>query len=91
MPYIKKEDRKVFDDLVKKLKIDENTPSGELNYLITKILLKATGKKRTYKRLNELKGVLGCCGSEFYRRVIAPYEDEKIFRNGDLPEFNQFE
>jgi len=91
MPYIKKEDRKVFDYLVKKLWINEDTPAGEINYLITKILLKSTGKKRTYKRLNELVGVLRCCSLEFYRRVVAPYEDKKIKENGDLPEFNQFE
>ena len=33
-------------------------------------------------------GVLSCVGAEFYRRVIAPYEDKKIIQNGDVEPYN---
>jgi len=37
-----------------------------------------------YSNLNELIGVLECAKLELYRRVAAPYEDEKALINGDV-------
>jgi hypothetical protein len=37
-----------------------------------------------YERLNRAMGVLACVQAEFYRRVAAPYEDQKIAENGDV-------
>ena len=55
---------------------------GELNYVITQILL-AT-KPTNYTNYNALIGMLECVKQEFYRRVIAPYEDEKKVVEGDV-------
>lgn len=38
----------------------------------------------TYKDLNDAIGALEACKLEFYRRVIVPYEDQKIKSNGDV-------
>ncbi len=37
-----------------------------------------------YRRFNDVMGVLACAQAEVYRRLIAPYEDEAIKRNGDV-------
>ena len=35
-------------------------------------------------RINELVGVLECAKIELYRRIAAPYEDDKSRINGDV-------
>lgn len=84
MPYIKSEDRKLFDELIVHLAVLVSTP-GDLNYIITTLLhwrLKDRGLN--YANLNEAIGVLECAKQELYRRVVVPYEDGKILANGDL-------
>ena len=39
---------------------------------------------KNYTNINEVIGVLECAKLELYRRVAAPYEDEKIEQNGDV-------
>lgn len=84
MPYIKFEDREKFDSLVKDLsKLIEH--EGDLNYVITCLLHHEVEKDGcNYKNLNRLQGVMDCAGKEFYRKVVAPYEDLKIKLNGDV-------
>lgn len=64
--------------------------AGELNYAVTKLvdaylarLRQADGRLR-YAHLNEAMGVLECAKLELYRRIAAPYEDEKIAESGDV-------
>lgn len=64
--------------------------AGELNYAITMLVdaylarsAGASGRTR-YAHLNEAIGVLECAKLELYRRVTAPYEDEKIAESGDV-------
>lgn len=59
---------------------------GELNYVITDLLMKALedGGGVSYTRINALVGVLECAKMELYRRVAAPYEDKKKEENGDV-------
>lgn len=60
---------------------------GEINYCITKLLndyLKAFNTPYSYQDLNELIGVLEAAKLEFYRKVVAPYEEVKILENGDV-------
>ena len=85
MPYIKNEDRDRLDKKINELSelINSDSRAGELNYIITKLLLKNTGAGK-YQDYNELIGMLECAKQEFYRRHIAPYEDEKIIENGDV-------
>jgi len=59
--------------------------AGELNYMISSLIdeyLHEYGKN--YTNINEVIGVLECAKLELYRRVAAPYEDEKIEQNGDV-------
>ncbi len=37
-----------------------------------------------YSKINSLIGVLECAKLELYRRVAAPYENDKIDENGDV-------
>jgi hypothetical protein len=60
--------------------------AGELNYAITRLVdsyLVARGGIR-YAHVNDVVGALECAKLELYRRIAAPYEDEKIGENGDV-------
>ena len=84
MPYIKQGSRFMIDQEVESLagQIDNE---GDLNYAIFKLLLSMTEEwGKNYATLNRIKGVMSCCSDEFTRRVINPYEDEKIEENGDI-------
>jgi hypothetical protein len=55
---------------------------GELNYVITQLILSM--KPKTYTEYNALVGVLECVKQEFYRRAVSEYENKAIERNGDV-------
>ena len=88
MPYIKKEDRKNFDNNLPETLDAYCTriqTEGELNYVITRIchnFIRHVGKN--YKTLNAVHGVLTCAQLELYRKITAPYEEIKIKENGDV-------
>lgn len=94
MPYIQKSERPYYDDLIKQIteKLVEKFPAengkgyseGDLNYIISSIIWKLFNKKRSYSNGNKLMGVISCVQQEFYRRMLAPYEDKKIEENGDV-------
>ena len=75
MPYIKQEDRSEY--------LSPST-AGELNYCITKLLVSYWIEKGNYQGINDILGALEGAKMEFYRRVAVPYEDKKIFENGDV-------
>lgn len=81
MPYIKQERR---DDL----QYDPPTNAGELNYVLTMIVKDYFNTHQNYQGINDIVGALEGAKLEFYRRVVAGYEDIKIEQNGDvyLPE-----
>lgn len=87
MPYIKKKERIKFkwiiDNAVSLLQENPEELAGKLNYLIFSIL-KRLSKDLRYKKANELIGVLECVKQEYYRRVLAVYEDQKIKEHGDI-------
>jgi hypothetical protein len=58
--------------------------AGELNYIIFKLASNMVKDKKNYARCNEVIGALECSKAEFYRRIVAPYEDIKIEENGDV-------
>jgi hypothetical protein len=82
MPYIEQKHRETFmPDLL--------TPgtAGALNYQITMVIrnyIEIHGL--SYQRVNDVIGALEGAKLEFYRRVVAPYEDRKITDNGDVYE-----
>lgn len=99
MPYIKQETRKELDKAIEELSFqifsvskDHTELPGNLNYCITRLVLacfiQKYGKLR-YWMVAMIDGVLSNVSREFYRRVAAPYEDQKAREkdSGDLSEF----
>lgn len=84
MPYILKEDRKKFEAALLILNNEIRT-AGDLNYVMTRLAHGFLTKDRTcYDRLNTVVGVFSCALSEFKRRILYLYEDQKIEENGDV-------
>jgi hypothetical protein len=99
MPYIQKEDREPYDYLVDKLAFELNCSeqqAGDLNYVISRLCWSLCGHspenyqnalkvgERRYAQMNEILGALEAAKLELYRRIVSPYEDEKIEENGDV-------
>ena len=87
MPYIKADQRPDLDEKVSALvaaieQLPENQRDGAFNYATTRALKQLY--PLSYFNLNRAMGVLSCIQTEFYRRVVAPYEDTKITENGDV-------
>lgn len=83
MPYISDADARKFEEGLEAL--PPAGTAGELNYLFTLIALayvKAHGLR--YAVLNDVMGALTGAQAEFNRRMVAPYEDGAIKRNGDV-------
>ena len=80
MPYITKARKSEIDG------IQEDFPKtcGELNYVLTTTIKDYLGPYPDYHAFNSAIGALECCKLELYRRMIAPYEDKAIERNGDV-------
>lgn len=84
MPYIKAEDRPLFDKEINVL-ANRIRNEGDLNYCITRLsLLMAQKWGVKYKIFNLLIGVLECAKLELYRRHVGTYEDLKIKENGEV-------
>jgi hypothetical protein len=80
MPYVDKSIRSVLDQ-GKKLPV---TP-GELNFVLAGHIDRYLGvRPQSYQVYNDVIGVLECLKLEVYRRLVAPYEDEKLAQNGDV-------
>lgn len=58
--------------------------AGDINYMVTKLCDEYLERKGLrYEHINAIVGALECCKLELYRRVAAPYENQKIRENGD--------
>lgn len=94
MPYISKKNRKKYDNLIDSLahilntRNDNDEISGELNYVLFRLARLLcdgeSGGKRGYARMAMVSSALSEAQAEFRRRVMAPYEDEKIGLAGDV-------
>ena len=78
MPYITAEDRQ-------RLRTARSETVGELTYELTEV---CTGyledRPQSFTWYAEVVAALEAAKLEFYRRVLAPYEDTKIDENGDV-------
>ena len=85
MPYIAQERRREIDQALTAL-LEQPMTVGELNYACTRLLLRFVERAGgvRYDACNALIGVLECCKLELYRRLVGPYEDEKVRENGDV-------
>lgn len=87
MPYIEQERRQelvIFKDPFCEPP-DNALTVGELNFQLTDVILNYMDTKgESYQTINDILGALEGAKLEFYRRVAAPYEEEKRKRNGDV-------
>ena len=94
MPYIKKENRKYYDDLINNIvkELSDNYDGesnktysvGELNYVISSIIWRLFENNPCYTNGSNLTGVLECVKEEFYRRKMSELENRKMLENGDI-------
>ena len=90
MPYIKPVYKGVYEQGIQSLRqafAGVGASGGELNYVLTSVALAwLTYHQPPYNY--ELRSAtfkeLQCAANEFYRRVLANYEDKKIEENGDV-------
>lgn len=60
---------------------------GELNFQVTRLCDTFIQRKGlSYETLNAVIGVLEAAKLELYRRIAAPYEDQKRGENGEVYE-----
>ena len=80
MPYISKVRRSAIEVLG-----ETPTTAGQLNFALTKLVLRYLRLKgKAYATFNDIVGALEQAKDEFQRRVVHPYEDQKIKENGDV-------
>jgi len=84
VPYIPPERRKIFDRVLEECARDIKS-EGELNYCTYKLsclVVQRTGE--SYANLSMCSSAMEHAKMEWYRRKLAPYEDEKIKQHGDI-------
>ncbi len=89
MPYIQKHERISFDKHLKEIG-PHTTSKGDLNYCVTQLALhyiKAHGK--SYTNISEAASALVDASDEIKRRLLGPYENQKIKENGDLDLYHE--
>ena len=91
MPYIPQEGRDKYDDLVDELVTklveldDNNLVKGHHNYIMYTLALKLADKLGIrYATLQDIVGTFDCCKMEFYRKVVAPYENQAAKKSGEV-------
>lgn len=88
MPYIKQEDRERFSchlgQLIRSMSSGHEWTAGELNYIISSVVWELFHQRPNYQTANDIIGALEGSKLEFYRRIVAPYEDKKMQENGDV-------
>lgn len=88
MPYIKQDRRDVLDSHIEELVIaikglNALERKGNCNYVFTKIL-NGVFPDNKYHEISEAMAALSDCRDEYYRRRMAPREDQAIQENGDV-------
>lgn len=95
MPYIAKELRNEVDECVDALirvaqqSVPKEKLPGFTNYLISRLTTGIINPKN-YGEMATVVSTFECAKHEFIRRVMNPYEDDAIAKNGDIPEYEAF-
>ena len=94
MPYIPKKEREKYNHLIDALahilntRADNDEISGEFNYVLFRLARLLcdgeSGGKRGYARMATVSSAMSEAQAEFRRRVMVPYEDDKIGLAGDI-------
>jgi hypothetical protein len=86
MPYIKPQCRPaldpIIDGLLKRLR-EIKCKRGDLNYVVTRLVVEALNKN-SYHSISDCVSVLRDSADEIARRLLGPYEDTAILKNGDM-------
>jgi len=82
MPYIKQKYRFNMDQVVDSMEVAGVQANGDLNYILYAFCKRYV--KPSYNNYKNFCGELRQCATEIERRIIAPYEEEKIKENGDV-------
>lgn len=81
MPYVPKEYRPQF---VPEAAVTPRNPGG-LNFQLSVLLIQYVAKNGlSYDTINDISGAMTEALAEFRRRVVVPYENQKIAANGDI-------
>lgn len=97
MPYIKKHEQGVFKSMMANVDVANMTASalfkfasksaGHFNFVVTKLIMYRLKRQgMSYANLRMILGDLEAIKTEFYRRVVADYENKKLEENGDVYE-----
>ncbi len=81
MPYIKAIKREELDPYIDDLNFKINN-HGKLNYVITRLILDF--EPESYDDYLEIIGTFEMVKLEYYRKVVAFYEDKKCEEHGDV-------
>ena len=91
MPYIPQKDRDRYNNLVdaivdKLVEVnDTQLIKGHHNYIMYTLALKLADRVGIrYATLQDIIGTFDCCKMELYRKLVAPYEEKAIEKNGDV-------
>lgn len=85
MPYIALQRRESFLPLLKLIAETRVDTAGELNFLITRLMLMYLEQHgEQYRIQNEVIGAIECAKAEFIRRKLVPLEQAKCAENGDV-------
>lgn len=88
MPYIKEKDREQYDWVVEALAdmLTASGVAGNLNYVLFKLIVEMRKREEclSYQQISRFLAELNECSHEIRRRILQPYEDEKIYGNGDV-------
>ena len=90
MPYIPNSRRAELDAHIEHLVAAIKHPgrwdatAGDLNYAITRMMLECCPMGERYWGMSAVRGVVQDAVDEFYRRKMAPYEDEQKDKSGDV-------
>jgi len=82
MPYTEQKDRVKVDNALAVADIP-NWSAGDLTYGLTRVVFAWVKPRKNFMNIALVIGCLVCTILEFYRRVVAPYEDDKKVKNGD--------
>lgn len=85
MPYIAASLRRHIDAQLNFVSVEGKT-AGEMNYILSTLVAKWVEQNgaRRYDNLRQGHSVLQDAAAEYYRRVMAPYEDEAMDKHGDV-------
>ena len=82
MPYVKRTHRPFLDLVVAAMERHSIKANGDLNYVLFAYCKRNIAP--SYNNYKNYCGELRQCATEIERRLLGPYEDEKIKENGDV-------